>query len=367
MITALRRTLYSSTLRSAMASGRSTSLTTEDRAAGAIMGAMIGDALGLGCHWYYDLDQLKREFGEWISDYTTPRRGHYHYGCKAGDVSQSGQLYQFLLESLNEHGEYTEEDYCSRVDALLATLDGTRQGGRYTQKDMVDVWRNRVVLKKPWSESGSLHGDTTDSCVRAAALAARYHNDLPTLVKMIRSNAHLQYRDPHLQTQSVAFGLTVACLISGIGYTSVSGHLMELISRGVLPFSSAGAPDRESDDNPEPDALLWSAYCARAMAHPEIPVEPRTAPQMYGLACSFYMVMPGAYYLAARYPNDFEKAVLSAINSGGQNLARASLTGALVGAMTGLSGIPERFIKGLTDGDQWLSIAKKVAQDGEIK
>ena len=77
--------------------------------------------------------------------------------------------------------------------------------------------------------------------------------------------------------------------------------------------------------------------------------------------------MPGAYYLAARYPNDYEKAVLSAINSGGQNLARASLTGALVGAMTGLSGIPERFIKGLTDGDKWLSIAKKVAQDGEIK
>ena len=27
----------------------------QDRAAGAIMGAFIGDALGLGPHWYYDL------------------------------------------------------------------------------------------------------------------------------------------------------------------------------------------------------------------------------------------------------------------------------------------------------------------------
>lgn len=30
----------------------------KDRANGAIMGAFIGDALGLGPHWYYDLDEL---------------------------------------------------------------------------------------------------------------------------------------------------------------------------------------------------------------------------------------------------------------------------------------------------------------------
>lgn len=44
----------------------------EDRAAGAIMGALIGDALGLGCHWYYNLDELHRDFGPWIADYSTP-------------------------------------------------------------------------------------------------------------------------------------------------------------------------------------------------------------------------------------------------------------------------------------------------------
>ena len=28
--------------------------TLQDRAAGALMGAFIGDALGLGPHWYYE-------------------------------------------------------------------------------------------------------------------------------------------------------------------------------------------------------------------------------------------------------------------------------------------------------------------------
>lgn len=36
----------------------------QDRAAGAIMGAFIGDALGLGPHWYYDLAALRRDYGD---------------------------------------------------------------------------------------------------------------------------------------------------------------------------------------------------------------------------------------------------------------------------------------------------------------
>ena len=330
------------------------------------MGAMVGDALSLGCHWYYDLDELKREYGEWISDYTTAKRGHYHYGCKAGDVSQTGQVYQFLLETLSEKGEYNEEDFCSRWDALLATLDGTRQGGRYTGKAMVDVWRNRVVMKKPWSESASRFGDTTDSCVRAVALAARYHNDIPTLVEKIGSNSRLHYQDRQLHIHAIAYGLTVAALISGIQYPRVSNHLLSLRAEGKIPYTSALglSPGDAEEDKLEPDSLILSTYAARAAINPDLRVEARIAPQMYGLACAFYMVMPGAYYLAGRFPDNFEQAVLTAVNSGGQNLARASLTGGLVGAMTGLTSFPERFIKGLTDGEKWVEIAKRIAQDG---
>ena len=346
---------------------RASKTTVQDRAAGAIMGAMVGDALSLGCHWYYDLDQLKREYGEWINDYTTAKPGHYHYGCKAGDVSQSGQLFQYLLETLNEKEEYSDEDYCQRVDGLLATLDGTREGGRYTQKDMRDVWRNRVVMKKPWEKSASLFGDTTDSFVRAVALAARYHSDFPTLIKKIVSNTRLQYQDQQIQIHSIAYGLTVACLILGVDYKRVTGHLMNY--KGIISSTIGSELGRDSDqDVPEPDSLIWTAYAAQAVVNPDLQIKSaRNAPQMYGLACAYYMVLPGAYYLAARFPDNFETAVLTAVNSGGQNLARASLTGGMVGAITGLSSFPERFIKGLTDGDKWVEVAKKIAQDGAKK
>ena len=56
----------------------------QERAAGAIMGAFIGDALALGLHWYYDLAELRRDYGEWIATYTDPKPGRYHGGRKAG-------------------------------------------------------------------------------------------------------------------------------------------------------------------------------------------------------------------------------------------------------------------------------------------
>ena len=66
--------------------------TLQDRAAGAIMGAFIGDALAVGPHWYYDLAEMRRDYGEWISGYTDPQPNRYHSGLKAGQLSQAGWI-----------------------------------------------------------------------------------------------------------------------------------------------------------------------------------------------------------------------------------------------------------------------------------
>ena len=73
-----------------------------DRAAGAVIGALIGDALGLGPHWYYDLTELRKDYGNWITGYTDPKPGRYHAGMKAGQLSQSGLILVLLLRSIVE-------------------------------------------------------------------------------------------------------------------------------------------------------------------------------------------------------------------------------------------------------------------------
>ncbi|MGI9436860.1 MAG: ADP-ribosylglycohydrolase family protein, partial [Geminicoccaceae bacterium] len=54
----------------------------QSRAAGALMGALIGDALGVGPHWFYDLNELQKHYGTWIDDYTRPLPGRYHDGLE---------------------------------------------------------------------------------------------------------------------------------------------------------------------------------------------------------------------------------------------------------------------------------------------
>ena len=97
-------------------------ISTKDRIMGAIMGVFVGDALGVGTHWYYDLDGLKNDFGPWISDYQDPKldstgefakvhQHRYEQGVRAGDMSQTGQLYKLLLESVADQGGYDRNDF----------------------------------------------------------------------------------------------------------------------------------------------------------------------------------------------------------------------------------------------------------------
>ena len=129
-------------------SSEPTDVSKKDRIMGAIMGVLIGDALGVGSHWYYDLEKLKKDFGPWISDYTDSKlngsgrfaRVHeyrYQQGIRAGDASQTGQLYTMLLESIAEKGGYDQPDFISKVDTLFEALDGTSYSGSIPTKRFV--------------------------------------------------------------------------------------------------------------------------------------------------------------------------------------------------------------------------------------
>lgn len=83
------------------------------------MGALIGDALGVGPHWYYDLDEMRRDYGDWIADYTEPQPDRYHAGLKAGQLSQPGIILTMLLRSVVENDDYIETDFCRRLDEEL--------------------------------------------------------------------------------------------------------------------------------------------------------------------------------------------------------------------------------------------------------
>ena len=332
---------------------------TQDAVIGAIMGVFIGDALGLGCHWYYDLSDMKADYGPWISDYVTsnPERTdrfgsiakyRYELGLRAGDVSQTGQVTLLLLESIAEQGRYDQDDFTRRLDGLLDELDGEPYSGRYTDWAMRDVWNQRKS-GIAWDNAGS-RADTAEGAIRSTILAARYFKDPERLAKDGYGNITLTHAEPYVAGQSVSFALTLSALIRKCSLNEIRGYMADLASkdfiRAVVPSFDCliqvanGLTAVNSGVNIEPASLICS---------------------LHGLNCTLGFMLPSCYYLIHRFPNDFEKSVLSAVNGGGNNMARAAMVGAFSGAMVGLKGIPERFITGLKDYEKFLSLAKLIA------
>ncbi len=191
-------------------------INVSDRAAGAVIGALVGDALGLGPHWYYDLAELRRDYGDWIAGYTDPKPDRYHGGLKAGQLDQTGLLLVLLLRSVAANGEYNEDDFTSRLDEFLKGLDGTpMQGpGGYTSQSIREAFRRRIQRGLSWRETGG-HADTTEAAERAIVLAARYALDPRKAAEAVFANCVLTQADPAIVAMTTAYNAVLALLISG--------------------------------------------------------------------------------------------------------------------------------------------------------
>ena len=337
------------------------------------MGAIIGDALGLGPHWIYNPRELVAKYGAWIDNYKPVRPNprfpavwESRKNLKPGDVSQTGQVYLLLLESIADNSQYNEADFTTRLDRLLDTLDGTSAGGRYTDEAMIDVWAARKEGVE-WPFAGSFK-DTSEAAMRTPIIAALHADDQDAAFKSMIGNVALTHCDPVVLGQSTAFGMHVWMLINGLEMKDIKSYYNEHRNEFKIHFKAASdwtdktpvlsLRDHEvsfTDAIDRPSGIYDAAHDSRIQIEPAHLVS-----RLYTPDCRITHLLPAAYYLASRYENDFEMAVLSAINGGGNNMARAALTGALSGAMNGLGGIPERFISGLTDSERILELVESL-------
>ena len=358
------RVLLASFVFTAAVSAETTDISRKDRIMGAIMGVLIGDALGVGSHWYYDLENLKKDFGPWISDYSDPKLNssgrfasvheyRYQQGLRAGDASQTGQLITMLLESIADKGAYDQNDFVSRVDELFETLDGTGYSGLYTDQAIRETWNHRnegIGWDDPEVGSNAI---TSEAAQMNVALAALYFADPAELTKEAFRNTRLFYHSDFTVTHSISYALVVGGLIQGVPLEDIKQYIGS-VDRDLI---SEYAPYYDSRIQVETGEIAWD---------PEITIEPpHLIAKVYGQHCEIQQLLPGSYYLVHRYPDDFENAVLAAINGGGNNMARSALTGGISGAMVGLSGIPEKFIEGLNDHERLLALAEKIAELAE--
>ncbi|MEG1997460.1 MAG: ADP-ribosylglycohydrolase family protein [Clostridiales bacterium] len=366
-----------------------------ERAAGAIMGMLIGDALGQGCLWYYQFEQLWEDYGDWVDNYQNPKAidsgcdfdaiANYRYrrGLRAGYNSQSGQLAQLLLETVaaskrDGASGFVPERYFQAVNKffareLLPDLNmglaerpksdymfkvyeqnnlGRKNGihcfaGRYSDevvRDAFDAWYDQGTMSGQWWKKGGSPTSTSDAAQWGVILSTLY-DDPHQLFMVAYDFCHYWFSVEGFISTTIVYIMTVQAIINGIPIGDIGDYLLDT-------FNDLGVIDRKICSYDDAFGNAFVLY--RTLSKPQFfqLQDDRFISQIYGMDCHVVNLMPAAYYLAYKYATDFEQGILFAVNSGGNNMARSALTGGLLGAMNGLSAIPPRFIHGLDNFPQ---------------
>jgi ADP-ribosylglycohydrolase len=336
-----------------------------DRWRGALWGMFVGDALAMPVHWYYDLAALQRDFGI-VRDFHSPRgfhpnsimslastggagRGsqegevvgsiilhgkkhlwgqpnrHYHEGLQSGENTLNLLCVRVLLRSVNRTGRYDAGEYLRDYIAFMTTPESHRD--TYAESYHRAFFANYARGIPPERCAGVESHDTASIGglvgLPPVIMAALREDDGAAVEHALLAHLRLTHRSAKLER-----------------YASALGRLLTRLLRDQEPRIGALVSD-----------IAESMGFSAAKVVEQVKRHGRSDLDVIGgllsPACYIEHSFPAVLYLAARYPDDFEAALVANTNVGGDNCHRGAVLGALLGAALGYQAIPKRWIQGL--------------------
>lgn len=330
-------------------SDMTTDLNYMDRAAGAIYGMFIGDALAMPVHWYYNTNALKKDYGQvtdfmrprnphpdsilWRSSYTPAnkradilhdqskywgRRGiHYHQFLKAGENTLNLKLARELLLLLKEQKHYSEKKWLDRFVKYMTTPG--RHNDTYVEE----------YLRHFFSKYGQGH-DLTECGRKDENHIGGLSLMLPLLIVFCKNREYAQkVALEHLSlTHDGPSMISAGKIIAKIVLDILTGtSLKEAIATHFI------------DGKDDKSKLFFESLL-------DFPDE-IVVGKHFSSACYMEYSIPATLFLAFKYSKKPEEGLISNTMCGGDNAGRGSVLGALLGAQGGFSSWPERWLNGL--------------------
>ncbi len=283
-----------------------------------MLGAAIGDALGKQNEGLSRSDILKKRY---ITGYGIAPAWCPGGNLKAGQYTDDTEQMIILAQSLIECSGFDVLDFSARIaqwgaDALADPL----------RKSFVGPSSSAAISRLNSGVSWKNSGSEIPSCGSAMRVApiGLFYNDMDE----IESNAVLSAIPTHNSKAAIAGAVAVAigvrcalldmecCDIIKEACSRASDHDNGLAKKIELSF------ERRNNEPDEVFAELGTSYLV-------------------------YETVPCAFYCFSRHFEDPEKAILEAVNAGGDTDSIACITGALCGAHHGIDSFPERWIRGL--------------------
>ena len=318
------------------------------RAAGALWGLFLGDALAMPVHWYYDRAALNRDYGE-VRDLVAPRNPHpdsilfrsqytprnpdadilhdqarywgrpgvhYHQHLAAGENTLNLKLVQLLLETLAQAGGYDSALYLDRMIAFMRDPHSHRD--TYAEEWLRGFFERRAqgydlrdcgVTEK---HIGGLGGPV--------ALLIHHRNDPERARAVAHEHRELTHKGPAMEEALDAVADVLLPVLAGVPLPEAIDQAKRASGNRLLAKDFQSLAKR---DDLEVIGRLLSPACYVADA------------------------VPAVFYLARKYADQPEEGLIANTMAGGDNCYRGVVLGALLGAAGGGNAWPERWRQGL--------------------
>jgi ADP-ribosyl-[dinitrogen reductase] hydrolase len=315
-----------------------------ERRQAAIWGSLIGDAIAMPVHWYYDRDAMRRDYGVlsgycapknphpdsilWRSSYhpTNPNgdilhdqaqfwgvRGvHYHQFLRPGENTLNLQLAQVLLRSLLENGCYNPADYLRRYITFLRTPQSHRD--TYVEECHRLFFTAYASGTKP--EKCGAQDIHIGGLASVPVLASFLSGNVGNAESQILTHVALTHRSDEIAEAALALARILVALFNG-------GNLEDCLIEHASGWFSLRK------------AKQWKMY------PDEVVIGQKLSP-----ACYIRDAFSSALYLSWKYSGNFREGILANAQVGGDNCHRAVVVGSLLAAESP-AGVPAEFKNGL--------------------
>lgn len=278
-----------------------------DRAAGALLGTFVGDALGM------PFEGLPHTAIPENVEMIEARRGR-------GTYTDDTQMMIALAESLIARGRIDSEDLAR---AFLDAYDSDRGYGHGTQR-VLELWREGVPVSVAAGQVFDGRGSRGNgAAMRVAPVAVFFHDDPDRLRVEAAASARVTHAHPVGVDGAVAQAAAVGAALRG---------------DDILVAARAAAQTRDLARALEKvDALLSDAPT------------PGDVQSHLGSSADIAESIAAALYSALAHDR-FEAALRFGVRLGGDTDTVAAMAGAVAGARDGYSAIPTRWVEALEDG-----------------
>lgn len=288
----------------------------EKKLRGYLFGIACADALGRPVE-HLTLEQIKQKYGE---------KGILEL-LPDSPWTDDTQLMLVLARALLRGAEFELSELMDKIaEELVLWLDEPDLGAGATTRGAALNLKEGI----PWSKSG-ISSKTCGSLMRAGILGFVYQNDPKKMVKVALVSGRITHSHPVSEAASLAGAYAVKLALDGVEPREMFEPLLKVTQGISQEFTQA----------------LESSY---RTAHSGIGDEEGLKKLGQGWYAEETFAL--AYFCILRYPNDYKKAIQTAVNITGDSDSVASVAGGILGARLGIEAIPVSWIDTLEEKEK---------------